>query len=160
MAYHYCDQLRKNAFAEAFTLRPRFPRFTNWRRPGASALRSFGGPSTQSRRWVPQIYAECAVDESSSTIITDSSEDVSPSVCGSSFRQRNSSCSGSSHRNRQSPDSPRASETAEGDARTPPPRPSGTKLPLARAATKEQSSCTRNQIAGLISLVPHADDLW
>jgi RNA polymerase sigma factor (sigma-70 family) len=77
----------------------------------------------------------------------------------SSFRQRDSSCSGSSHRNRQSPDSPRASETAEGDARTPPPRPSGTKLPLARAPTKEQPSCTRNQIAGLISLVPHADDL-
>ena len=46
-----------------------------------------------------------SVDEISSTTITDSAEDVSPPVCGSSFGLRNSSRSGSSHRNCESANS-------------------------------------------------------
>jgi Sigma-70 region 2 len=38
VADHYCYQLRENAFAQAFTLHPRFPRFANRRRAGVSAL--------------------------------------------------------------------------------------------------------------------------
>jgi hypothetical protein len=109
---------------------------------------------------MPQVYAECEVDEISSTTITDSLEDVSPPVCGSSFGLRNSSRSGSSHRNRESADSPRASETAESDARNPPPRPGGTKTLLAQASTSEQSSRARDQSGGRVCLFPHTEDFW
>jgi len=39
VADRYCYQLRKNAFAQPFTLYPCISRFTNWRRPGVSAVR-------------------------------------------------------------------------------------------------------------------------
>ena len=52
-----------------------------------------------------QIYAECAVDQIGSAAITDSPESVSAAVCESTFGRRNSSRSGSSHRNCESANS-------------------------------------------------------
>ena len=69
--------------------------------------------------------------KSAAATITNFAENVSPAVCGSSFGPRNSSRSGSSHRNGKSADSPGTSETAESNARTAPPGPRGTKILLA-----------------------------
>ena len=96
----------------------------------------------------------------SSKTIADFAENVSPAVCGSSFDLRNRSRSGSSHRNGESADSSGTSETAESDARTAPPAPSGTKILLAQASTPEQSSRARNQTGGRVFLFPHTDDFW
>ena len=51
-----------------------------------------------------RLWVECALDEVSGKTIADFAEDVSPAVCGSSFSLRNSSRSGSSHRNGESAD--------------------------------------------------------
>ena len=109
---------------------------------------------------MPQGFGECALDRVSSTPIADFAENFSPEVCGSSFNLRNSSSSGSSHRNRESADSPRASETAESDARTAPPGRSGAKILLAQASTPEQSSRARNRTRGRVFLFPPNDNFW
>jgi DNA-directed RNA polymerase specialized sigma24 family protein len=99
------SQLRRNATAQTVAPHPYIPRITDRRRAGAPSLRHSSGRPTESRRGVPQVCAECEADESSSTTNTDAAEDVSPPVCASSFGRRNSSRSGSSHRNRESANS-------------------------------------------------------
>jgi RNA polymerase sigma factor (sigma-70 family) len=107
-----------------------------------------------------KAWANARLIESAARLSPIFAENVSPAVCESSFSLRNSSCSGSSHRNCESANSPRASETAESDARTAPPGPSGTKILLAQASTPEQSSRARNQTGDRVFLFPHTDDFW
>jgi len=109
---------------------------------------------------VPQGLGECALNRVSSKTIADFAENVSPAVCGSSFSLRNSSNFGSFHRNGESADSPRASETAQRDARTAAPASREEKILLAQASTPEQSSRAHNQTGDRVFLFPHADDFW
>jgi hypothetical protein len=103
---------------------------------------------------------ECALNGVSSKTIADFAQNVSPAVCGSSFRLRNSSRSGSSHRNGESADCSGTSSSAEIDTRGAPPGPSGTKILLAQASTPEQSRRARNQTEGRVFLFLHTDRFW
>ena len=109
---------------------------------------------------MPPGLGECALNRVSSKTFADFAENVSPAVCGSSFRLRNSSRSGSSHRNGESADCSGTSESAEIDTRGAPPGPSETKILLAQASTPKQSSRACNQTGGRVFSFRHTDDFW